>query len=47
LLRATMPGQSYFVGQSLDDGDKIFSTQNDKPVRDSKGNPLFTQFTAK
>jgi len=47
LLRATLPGKSYFVGQSLDDGDKIFSTQNDKPIRDSKGNPLFTEFVAK
>jgi hypothetical protein len=46
LLRATLPGQSYFVGQSLDDGDKIFSLQNDKPVRDTQGNPLFTEFTA-
>ena len=46
LLRATLPGQSYFVGQSLDDGDKIFSLQSDKPVRDSKGNPLFTEFSA-
>ena len=45
LLRATLPGQSYFVGQSLDDGDKIFSLQNDKPVRDAQGNPLLTQFT--
>lgn len=47
LLRATLPGQSYLVGQSLDDGDKSFSLSSDKPVRDSKGNPLFTQFTAK
>ncbi len=46
LLRATLPGQSYFVGQSLDDGDKIFSLQNDKPVRDAQGNPLFTEFKA-
>jgi hypothetical protein len=47
LLRATLPGQSYLVGQSLDDGDKIFSLATDKPVRDEKGNPLFTEFTAK
>jgi hypothetical protein len=46
LLRATLPGQSYFIGQTLDDGDKIFSLATDKPVRDSQGNPLFTQFTA-
>lgn len=46
LLRATLPGQSYFVGQSLDDGDKVFSLASDKPVRDVQGNPLFTQFTA-
>ena len=46
LLRATLPGQSYLVGESLDDGDKIFSIDNDKPVRDSKGNPIFTEFMA-
>jgi hypothetical protein len=46
LLRATLPGQSYFVGQSLDDGDKVFSLTSDKPVRDAQGNPLFTEFTA-
>lgn len=46
LLRATLPGQSYFVGRSLDDGDKVFSLQNDMPVRDAQGNPLFTSFTA-
>ncbi len=47
LLRATLPGQTYLVGQSLDDGDKVFSLTTDKPVRDAEGNPLFTTFTAK
>ncbi len=44
LLRGTLPGQMYFVGESIDDGDRIFSLQNDKPVRDQSGNPLWVTF---
>lgn len=44
LLRGTLPGQKYFVGESVDDGDKIFSIQNDKPVRDAQGNPVWVTF---
>lgn len=44
LLRGTLPGQMYFVGESIDDGDRIFSLQNDKPVRDQSGNPLWVSF---
>lgn len=44
LLRGTLPGQTYFVGQSLDDGDHIFSLQSDKPVRDAEGNPVWVTF---
>lgn len=44
LLRGTLPGQKYFVGESVDDGDKIFSPQNDKPVRDAQGNPVWVTF---
>lgn len=44
LLRGTLPGQMYFVGESIDDGDRIFSLQNDKPVRDENGNPLWVTF---
>jgi hypothetical protein len=46
LLRATLPGKSYFVGQSVDNGDKTFSLKNDKPVLNEQGKPLYTQFTA-
>ncbi len=46
LLRATLPGKSYFVGQSVDNGDKVFSLESDTAVRDGSGNPLYTQFTA-
>lgn len=42
LLRATVAGQKYIVGQSLDDGDKQFSKETDKPVRDSAGTPVWS-----
>jgi hypothetical protein len=45
LLRGTLPGQTYFAGEALDDGDKIFSLTNDKPIRDAQGNPVLVQFT--
>jgi hypothetical protein len=44
LLRGTLPGQTYLVGEALDDGDHKFSMNTDKPVRDSKGNPVLVQF---
>ena len=44
LLRGTLPGHTYLVGESLDDGDKMFSSASDKPVRDEKGNPILVQF---
>jgi len=44
LLRATSPGQAYFVGRSVDDGDKIFSMQSDRPVVDASGNPIYMPF---
>jgi hypothetical protein len=46
LLRATLPGKSYFVGQSVDNGDKVFSLESDKKVTDNNGTALYTQFTA-
>ena len=45
LLRATLPGQTYLAGELLDSGDKIFSLQSDKPVRDAEGNPILVQFS--
>lgn len=32
LLRTTVAGRSYFVGQALDNGNKTFSLKTDKPV---------------
>jgi hypothetical protein len=45
LLRGTLPGQTYFAGEALDDGDKVFSLASDKPVRDAQGNPVLVEFT--
>lgn len=44
LLRATAPNQTYFVGRSVDDGDKIFSMQSDRPVIDTSGKPVYMTF---
>lgn len=46
LLRPTVAGQSYFVGQRVDDGDKAFSTTLDMPVVDTAGSQMMTKFTA-
>ncbi len=45
LLRATVPGKEYFVGQTLDNGDRTFSVKNDTPVL-VDGEPLLLSFTA-
>lgn len=44
LLRGTLPGQMYIAGEEQDDGDHIFSLQNDPAVRDTQGNPVWVQF---
>ena len=44
LLRGTISGQSYFVGQRLDNGDRIFSLESDKEVLDQNGQPILAQF---
>jgi hypothetical protein len=41
LLRGTLAGQSYLVGESRDNGDKVFSLQTDQAVSDAQGNPLW------
>lgn len=46
LLRGTLIGHSYFAGESLDDGDKMFSNTTDKPIRNEKGNPIMVEFKA-
>ncbi len=47
LLRGTLPGQTYFVGEARDDGDHKFSMANDPAVRDANGNPLWVKFETK
>lgn len=46
LLRSTTAGQTYFVGQRLDNGDRVFSMKNDMPAVDSAGKLLVAQFKA-
>lgn len=46
LLRATLPGQNYFAGEALDNGDKTFSLTNDKPVVNAEGNQILVLFVA-
>lgn len=47
LLRSTERGQSYFVGLSVDNGDRAFSLSEDKPLADADGGPLWATFTAR
>jgi hypothetical protein len=47
LLRGTLPGQTYFVGESRDDGDRMYSVANDPAIRDADGDPVWVQFTTK
>ncbi len=46
LLRNTQAGQSYFVGLSVDNGDRVFSLTKDKPLADADGGPLWATFRA-
>lgn len=46
LLRNTERGQSYFVGLSVDNGDREFSLSKDKPLADADGGPLWATFRA-
>ncbi|MCC7500333.1 hypothetical protein IT396_00810 [Candidatus Nomurabacteria bacterium] len=45
LLRATVPGKSYFVGQAVDNGNGTFSMSTDTPVMVGEERLLLT-FTA-
>lgn len=47
LLRGTVSGKQYFVGQNVDNGDKKFSKQSDKAVAGANGEPTMLSFTAK
>ncbi|MDB5225448.1 MAG: hypothetical protein JWL87_400 [Candidatus Adlerbacteria bacterium] len=47
LLRDTTPGQTYFVGLSVDNGDRIFSLSRDAAVSDASGAVLWATFKAR
>jgi hypothetical protein len=48
LLRATQPGQSYFVGLSADTGnDRVFSLHGDKQITGGDGKPVWYTFTTR
>ena len=44
LLRNTTSGQTYFIGQTTDDGDSMYSMQKDAALRDTKGNLILIEF---
>lgn len=46
LLRDTESGQTYFVGLSVDNGDRGFSLSKDKPLAGPDGQPLWATFRA-
>jgi hypothetical protein len=46
LLRDTEQGQTYFVGLSVDNGDRGFSLSKDKPLAGPDGQPLWATFRA-
>ncbi len=46
LLRNTQAGQSYFIGLSVDNGDRAFSLAKDKLLADADGGPLWATFRA-
>jgi hypothetical protein len=47
LLRATVAGKSYLVGEYVDNGDHIFSKQQDTQVKNIAGAPLLVEFSAR
>ena len=44
LLRGTLPGQTYIVGEARDDGDHVFSLQKDQAVLNAQGSPVWVSF---
>ena len=44
LLRSTVSRQTYFIGQTTDDGDSMYSMQKDAALRDAKGNLVLVEF---
>ena len=47
LLRATQSGQTYIVGERVDDGDHKLSLTLDQSVTDSSGNPVWSTFATR
>lgn len=46
LMRTTVAGQTYYVTAATDNGDKIFSVKEEKPVMDAAGAQVWTTFVA-
>lgn len=46
LLRPTVQGKAYFVGQTKDDGDRMYSASHDTIENDASGKQLLVPFTA-
>ncbi len=46
LLRSTRAGETYFVGTSVDNGDRKFSLTSDRPVLNNEDRLLLTEFVA-
>jgi hypothetical protein len=46
LMRTTVAGQTYYVTEVIDNGDKIFSVKEEKPVMDTAGAQVWTTFVA-
>ena len=44
LLRGMLSGQTYFVGERRDNGDRIFSLESDREVLDQNNKPVLAQF---
>lgn len=45
LLRPTLAGKGYFVGQTKDDGDRMYSAQHDAIENDTQGKQLLVPFS--
>lgn len=46
LLRDTQAGARYYIGLSVDNGDRAFSLSKDLPLADADGGPLWATFRA-
>lgn len=46
LMRGTVSGQTYYVTEAIDNGDKLFSLKDEKPVANTSGEQVWTTFAA-